>query len=85
MIQDFGNCGNMGKVQRIFDAIKTAQKFECKLVFIFDPLIYGKEFIKINNPKDCHFYFDDSNLFIEDGPNIRKFGWWDIIQINVLF
>lgn len=85
MIQDFGNCGNMGKVQRIFDAIKTAQKFECKLVFIFDPLIYGKEFIKINNPKDCHFYFDDSNLFIEDGPNTRKFGWWDITQINVIF
>lgn len=87
MIKDLDNTV---KIANIFDIIKNAQemskKMDCKITFISDHMAYGpKVLLKVSNPKDCKFYFDDKNIIIFDGPNTYEISWWDIIQVNINF
>lgn len=87
-IKDLGNTGNLEKATRILQAIKIAQKNNCKILLVYDPLIYGKRVVRFDEDiiSTCSFAFSDRELYvIKDLEIITVKDWWDIIKVHLTF
>ena len=83
LIRDLGNFGSLQKLDRIIKGIEVAKRYQCSLVIVLDPTVYGKN-KKIYTSvelSEVEINFNKTELFI--GKDI--YPWWDIDKVNVLF
>lgn len=83
LIRDLGNFGNLQKLDRIIKGIKVAKSYQCSLVIVLDPVVWGKNII-IYSYEELHnaeINFNKDELFIGKD----TYPWWDIDKVNVLF
>lgn len=88
MIKDLGNCGNPQKLERIMNAIKSAQENKCCLVIFLDPLVYDENSFMITSENIQEVSFvqhNDDLLIIRDNKVIDTLGWWDIYKVRVIW
>lgn len=89
ILNDFGNLGNPQKLERVLNAIKSAQDNECGLVFRLDPLVYGEHsniIIKHSEINKYNFAISGDEIFvIRDNKVVSKICWWDLFIIRVIW
>lgn len=89
IVNDFGNCGNPQKLDRIYNAIKSAQDNECGLVFRLDPVCYGTHSNIIIKHSEINEYSfatnNDDILVIRNNKVVSKIPWWDLFVIRVIW
>ena len=83
LIRDLGNFGSLQKLDRIIKGIEVAKRYQCSLVIVLDPIVYGKNkkiytSIELN---EVEINFNKTELFIGKD----TYPWWDIDKVNVLF
>ena len=83
LIRDLGNFGSLQKLDRIIKGIEVAKRYQCSLVIVLDPIVYGKNkkiytSIELN---EVEINFNKTELFIGKD----TYPWWDIVKVNVLF
>lgn len=79
LIRNMGNCGCLDKLQRIIEALQTAQQHHTAVVISLDALVYGKNHSLIEQVEDYDF---TKNTLTVNG---EEFPWWDIEKVNLLF
>ena len=83
LIRDLGNFGSLQKLDRIIKGIEVAKRYQCSLVIVLDPLVYGKnkKVYKCIELSEAEINFNKAELFI--GKDV--YPWWDIDRVNVIF
>ena len=83
LIRDLGNFGSLQKLDRIIKGIEVAKRYQCSLVIVLDPLVYGKnkKVYKSIELSEAEINFNKAELFI--GKDV--YPWWDIDRVNVIF
>ena len=83
LIRDLGNFGSLQKLDRIIKGIEVAKRYQCSLVIVMDPLVYGKnkKVYKCIELSEAEINFNKAELFI--GKDV--YPWWDIDRVNVIF
>ena len=83
LIRDLGNFGSLQKLDRIIKGIEVAKRYQCSLVIVLDPLVYGKnkKVYKSIELSEAEIDFNKAELFIGKD----AYPWWDINRVNVLF
>lgn len=88
MIRNMGNCGNKEKLNRIYCAFQSAQQNQCGIIFVLDPLVYGKQVTILNSEEvhGSHLCHDRHAIYIVCGTEVvHTLPWWDITKVNVLW
>ena len=83
LIRDLGNFGSLQKLDRIIKGIEVAKRYQCSLVIVLDPLVYGKnkKVYKSIELSEAEINFNKTELFIGKD----TYPWWDIDRVNVIF
>lgn len=83
LIRDLGNLGSLQKLDRIIKGIEVAKKYQCFLVIVLDPIVYGKnaKIYSYEELRNADINFNKDELFIGKD----TYPWWDIDKVNVLF
>lgn len=83
LIRDLGNFGSLQKLDRIIKGIEVAKRYQCSLVIVMDPLVYGKnkKVYKCIELSEAEINFNKAELFI--GKDV--YPWWDIDRVSVIF
>ena len=83
LIRDLGNFGSLQKLDRIIKGIEVAKRYQCSLVIVMDPLVYGKnkKVYKSIELSEAEINFNKTELFIGKD----TYPWWDIDRVNVIF
>lgn len=83
LIRDLGNFGNLQKLDRIIKGIKVAKNYQCSLVIVLDPVVWGKNITiySYEELRNAEINFNKDELFIGKD----TYPWWDIDKVNVLF
>lgn len=83
LIRDLGNFGNLQKLDRIIKGIKVAKSYQCSLVIVLDPVVWGKNITiySYEELRNAEINFNKDELFIGKD----TYPWWDIDKVNVLF
>lgn len=83
LIRDLGNFGSLQKLDRIIKGIEVAKRYQCSLVIVMDPLVYGKnkKVYKCIELSEAEINFNKAELFI--GKDV--YPWWDIDRVGVIF
>ena len=83
LIRDLGNFGSLQKLDRIIKGIEVAKRYQCSLVIVLDPLVYGKNKKVYTSVElsEAEINFNKAELFIGKD----TYPWWDIDRVNVIF
>ena len=83
LIRDLGNFGSLQKLDRIIKGIEVAKRYQCSLVIVMDPLVYGKnkKVYKCIELSEAEINFNKAELFIGKD----TYPWWDIDRVSVIF
>lgn len=89
MIKNYGNCGNIAKLNRILKAWSIAKHNKCGIRIVFDELVYGKNStIRITDDEIADFTLsgDSEYLYLcKDNIVVNRTMWWDVTVIQVLW
>ena len=83
LIRDLGNFGSLQKLDRIIKGIEVAKRYQCSLVIVLDPIVYGKNKKVYTSVElsEAEIDFNKAELFIGKD----TYPWWDIDRVNVIF
>ena len=83
LIRDLGNFGSLQKLDRIIKGIEVAKRYQCSLIIVLDPIVYGKnaKIYSYEELRNAEVNFNKDELFIGKD----TYPWWDIDKVNVLF
>ena len=83
LIRNFGNFGNLQKLDRIIKGIEVAKRYQCSLAIALDLIVYGnnQKIYSYEELRNAEINFNKDELFVGKD----TYPWWDIVRVNVLF